>query len=56
MTSEPKQITPNLWVTQSQFAETNSGVFISGDKACYIDLGILPEEINMQTMQHKKTV
>lgn len=39
------QLTPNLWVTQSALFATNSGIFISGDRALLIDPGIPPQTI-----------
>lgn len=38
------QITPNLWVQQSQLYMMNSGLFISQGRACLIDPGVLPDE------------
>jgi len=39
------QLTPNLWVSQSKFASTNSGIIQTGESICLIDPGILPAEI-----------
>lgn len=39
------QLTPNLWVTQSALFATNSGIFVSGDRALLIDPGIPPQNV-----------
>ena len=39
------QLTPHLWVTQSALFATNSGIFVSGDRALLIDPGIPPQRI-----------
>lgn len=49
MAQELKQLTPNLWAAQSQFASTNSGIIYKNGRACLIDLGILPAEIEKFT-------
>lgn len=38
------QLTPELWVRQSQSLRYNTGVFISGGEAELIDPGLLPDE------------
>src|SRR5690348_14550056 len=42
------QITPQLWVAQSELFHTNSGIWIDGGRACLIDPGIYPAEIAAQ--------
>lgn len=39
-----EQITPNLWLLQSEYFQTNSGVFIDNGQAALIDPGITPDE------------
>jgi glyoxylase-like metal-dependent hydrolase (beta-lactamase superfamily II) len=39
------QLTSNLWVLQSRLYFTNSGVFLSAGRACLVDPGIYPDEI-----------
>jgi glyoxylase-like metal-dependent hydrolase (beta-lactamase superfamily II) len=38
------QITPQLWVQQSELYMMNSGLFVSQGRACLIDPGVLPDE------------
>ena len=38
-------LTSRLWVTQSEFYFTNSGIFLDGNQACLIDPGVYPAEI-----------
>ncbi len=45
MSETIKQITPNLWVQQSEYFATNSGIFISNGEACLIDPNMNPDEI-----------
>lgn len=45
MSEKIKQITPNLWVQQSEYFATNSGIFISDGEACLIDPNMNPDEI-----------
>lgn len=45
MTEVLTKISPHIWVQQSQFANTNSGIFISAGEACLVDPGLLPVEI-----------
>ena len=45
MSETIKQITANLWVQQSQYFATNSGIFISDGEACLIDPNMNPDEI-----------
>jgi hydroxyacylglutathione hydrolase len=40
-----RQLTPNLWVAQSELYLTNSGIFLSGEQACLIDPAVFPHEI-----------
>jgi len=40
-----RQLTPNLWVAQSELYFTNSGIFLSGEQACLIDPALFPHEI-----------
>lgn len=40
-----RQLTHNLWVGQSCYYFTNSGVFISGQQACLVDPNMTPAEI-----------
>ncbi|MBN1874403.1 MAG: MBL fold metallo-hydrolase [Anaerolineae bacterium] len=39
------QLTPQLWVSQSELYATNSGIFISDRQACLVDPGIAPNNI-----------
>ena len=45
MSETIKQITPNLWVQQSEYFATNSGIFMSDGEACLIDPNMNPDEI-----------
>jgi hydroxyacylglutathione hydrolase len=45
MADEFEQLTPWLWVRQSAFEATNSGMILVGDEAVLIDPGIAPDEI-----------
>ncbi len=45
MPQKIEQLTPNLWVAQSEVYTTNSGVFFSNGKACLVDPAVLPEDI-----------
>lgn len=45
MTHDFKQLTDHLWVGQSEIFATNHGIFISEGRACLIDPGVLPDEI-----------
>ena len=45
MTEGFEQLTPWLWVRQSAFEATNSGIMFAGDEAVLIDPGIAPDEI-----------
>ncbi|MCR4404047.1 MAG: MBL fold metallo-hydrolase [Candidatus Acetothermia bacterium] len=40
-----KCLTPSLWVAQSRLYFSNSGVFLSEGRACLVDPGVFPEEI-----------
>ncbi len=40
-----EQLTPNLWLAQSEVYTTNSGVFFANGKACLVDPAVLPEDI-----------
>jgi hydroxyacylglutathione hydrolase len=37
--------TPHLWVAQSRFWQTHSGIWLSAGRACLIDPGVYPDEI-----------
>ena len=51
------QLTPNLWVSQSQFANLNSGIILADNGVCLIDPGILPTEIEaLATFVNKQDV
>src|SRR4051794_935869 len=39
------QLTPQLWIAQSELFHTNSGIWIGGGEAVLVDLGIYPQEI-----------
>lgn len=45
MSEKIKQITANLWVQQSEYFATNSGIFISNGEVCLIDPNMNPDEI-----------
>jgi len=45
MSNTIKQTTSNLWVQQSQYFSTNSGIFISNNEACLIDPNMNQQEI-----------
>lgn len=51
-----EQITPNLWLLQSEYFHTNSGVFIDNGQAALIDPGITPEEVGttIQFLKEKR--
>ena len=40
-----QQLHPTLWVSQSDFFSTNSGIFFNHQHACLIDPALVPEEI-----------
>ena len=40
------QLSSNIWVSQSQFANISSGIFYSGEHHYLVDPGILPAEID----------
>lgn len=46
MTKGLQQLTPHLWVSQSRFYQTNSGVFLSDGEAVLVDPCMLPLEID----------
>ena len=45
MSGPINQITPSLWVVQSKFYFTNSGIFLDDGQVCLIDPGVFPQEI-----------
>jgi glyoxylase-like metal-dependent hydrolase (beta-lactamase superfamily II) len=45
MSQPVTQLTPVLWVAQSRLFHTNSSIFISEGRACLVDPGIYPDEI-----------
>jgi len=45
MSEQIKQITKNLWVQQSEYFATNSGIFTSEGEACLIDPNMNLDEI-----------
>jgi len=45
MSQSITQLTPNLWVAQSTRFSVNSGIFLDAGRACLIDPGMLPIEI-----------
>jgi hydroxyacylglutathione hydrolase len=40
-----RPLTPNLWITQSRFFFTNTGIFVSGKQACLVDPCMTPDEM-----------
>lgn len=45
MSHELTQLTANLWLSQSQLFDFNSGIFSNAGRACLIDPGIFPDEV-----------
>jgi glyoxylase-like metal-dependent hydrolase (beta-lactamase superfamily II) len=45
MTYNLSQRAPHLWVVQSRFWQTHSGIWLSAGRACLIDPGVYPDEI-----------
>jgi glyoxylase-like metal-dependent hydrolase (beta-lactamase superfamily II) len=46
MSKPPAPLTPELWVAQSDFFATNSGLFVSQGEAAFIDPAMRPAEID----------